>query len=366
MAKNNGTPTCILDNFGTWFPSARNVTDPKETGYESKSQFKERNTMPIITDRKKAQAVIDRLCERQVPLAIFCSAAHWNTEAILLAAKNIADRFGIERMPIVVAMTFQYPYMPQAKRITHCGNARIGFISMMEHLKALTEDSESPYRNLDVLPHLDHADPNRDKWALTEGLDYLASVMFDTQKYPLDQGIAMTRAYVAEHGSKVLVEGIIEELTVSAHHTADNPQSDTYIDKALRYLSETKADFLVADLGTEQQSSGSKAIYLRERAVNLTRALGGKSRLVLHGTSSLTPDQMGTLGQDGVIRVNTWTRIVREAGQYAAARLCERKSAIDNNDFEACESRQYLMDSTEKAAEVMAEMLGVLKYEKLA
>ena len=75
-------------------------------------------------------------------------------------------------------------------------DARLGFLSMMHHLRVLADDSKSPYYNILVLPHLDHADPVKDKWALTEGTDYLASVMFDAQKYPLNDNIKMTSDYV--------------------------------------------------------------------------------------------------------------------------------------------------------------------------
>ncbi len=51
----------------------------------------------------------------------------------------------------------------------------------MGHLKALCEGPGAPYPQVVVLPHLDHADPKRDRWALTEGLPHLASVMFDAQ-----------------------------------------------------------------------------------------------------------------------------------------------------------------------------------------
>jgi fructose/tagatose bisphosphate aldolase len=105
--------------------------------------------------------------------------------------------------------------------------------------------------------------------------------------------------------------------------------------------------------------------YLQERARALTAGLGGEARLVLHGTSSLSLGQMQGLGEDGVVRVNMWTRIVREAGQHAAARLIERQDAIRANDFEACESRQYLADSIEKAAEIMCQVMETIGYARL-
>ena len=214
-----------------------------------------------------------------------------------------------------------------------------------------------------VLPHVDHADPVRDKWALTEGLPYLASVMFDAQKYPPEENIALTSEYVRKYGKKVLIEGIMEELSVEGH--ARGKGDDRYVEKAVDYISRTGVDFLVADLGTEQQSSSiGKGRYLGDRARELTRELG-RAMLVLHGTSCLSNKQMAELPRDGIVRVNMWTRIARESGQYAARKLMERMDKVRDGDFEASESRQYLFDSIEKAADIMEETLELLGYRNL-
>ncbi len=297
-------------------------------------------------------------------MAIFCTAAHWNTEAILLAGQRISEKHNLAQVPLAVAMTYTYPYMPQAKRITYSGNAQAGFISQMEHLRALCGGPHTPYANVVVLPHLDHADPTRDRWALTDGLPYLATVMFDAQKYPLDDNLAWTRDYVATYGTQVLVEGILEELSVAGQKHA--VQRDAYIEKAVRYVAETGVDFLVADLGTEQQSARVGGVrYLKERAVELTGRLN-EARLVLHGTSCLSNDDIHNLATDGVIRVNMWTRIVREAGQAAAKSLVARWEAIEAGEFEATESHQYLHDSTEAAASIMVEVMEAIGYPRLS
>ncbi len=319
--------------------------------------------MSVITDKLKALEVIEQCRENKISMAIFCTASHWNTEAILLAASRYAKKHDIERIPLAIALTFNYKYMPQASRVTYGRNPKEGFISVMEHLKVLCGGENSTYSNVVVLPHLDHADPVKDQWALTEGLDYLASVMFDAQKYPYEENIALTKEYVESCKQKVLIEGIMEELSVEGNSKGQG--DDAYIEKALKYISSTKVDFLVADLGTEQQSSvAGKCSYRGDRAKQLTASLG-KPMLVLHGTSCLDKHQMTTLAQDGIIRVNMWTRIAREAGQYAANRVMERIGGIKNGDFEDAESRQYLYDSVEKAAEVMEEILDVLGYSKL-
>ena len=319
--------------------------------------------MPIISGRKNAERVIERVRERGASMAIFCTASHWNTEAILLAAKKFCDRYGVESVPVAVAMTFNYPYMPQAQRITRADSAKLGFLSIMEHLYILANDPDSPYRNIEVLPHLDHADPERDLWALTEGTEYLASAMFDMQRYPAEKNIAMTAEYVRNYGPKLLVEGIMEELVVSDLHTKGYvPEDDRYPEKALDYVRRTGIDFLVADLGTEQQSAGAgSARYLRGRAETLTRVLERKM-LVLHGTSSLDETEMSGLAADGVVRVNMWTKIARESGQYAAQQLLNRAGKLFRNDFEAAESHQYLIDSIDKASDMMLEVLELLNY----
>ncbi len=320
--------------------------------------------MTYITQREEALAIHQRCRDRGACLALFCTAAHWNTEAILLAAQRFARKHGLSEIPISVAMTYNYPYMPQARRMTYCGDPVAGFLSNMAHLRALCNGPDAPYADVIVLPHLDHADPERDRWALTEGLPHLATVMFDAQKHPYEENLRMTREYVQAYGDRVMVEGIIEQLAVAGGR-AQAVQHDAYVGRAVEYMRETGVDLLVADLGTEQQSDHvGGAIYLQERARALTAALG-QARLVLHGTSCLTDDQFRGLAADGVIRINMWTRIAREAGQYAARRLVERQNAIWAGDFEAAESHQYLVDSIEEAARIMESVLDLIGYAKL-
>lgn len=320
--------------------------------------------MPLITRREEALEYTNLFRSAGASMAIFCTAAHWNTEAILVAAQRFGEEHGLSQVPLAVAMTFTYPYMPQAERILYARSAPAGFLSNMAHLKALCDGPNAPYTRVVVLPHLDHADPKRDKWALTEGIPHLATVMFDAQKYPFEDNLAWTSEYVRTYGDKVLVEGIIEELSVGGLKAA--VQRDDYVEKAARYMQETHVDLLVADLGTEQQSNTVGEVrYLKQRAQALTAALNGEARLVLHGTSSLTTNQMNNLAEDGIVRVNMWTRIVREAGQHAAAQLIARQDAIRAGDFEAAESRQYLDDSIEAAAAIMMEVMDKIGYARL-
>ena len=320
--------------------------------------------MSLVTGKQQAREVIDSFVRHGASMAVFCTASHWNTEAILLAASRYAERHRMGGIALSVAMTFNYPHMPQATRMTYGGNPKEGFLSNMEHLRILCGSPDSTYSGVTVLPHLDHADPAADNWALTEGLPYLASVMFDAQKYPYAENMAMTADYVEKHGESVLVEGIMDGLGVEGH--SEGQGGSGYVEKAVEYVSRTGVDFLVADLGTEQQTTVTgRHAYWDDRANALTRALG-KPMLALHGTSCLSGGQMAGLAGNGIVRVNMWTRIAREAGQYAASRIAERASEIARGGFEAAESRQYLRDSVEKAASIMEDVLELIGYARFS
>lgn len=319
--------------------------------------------MAFVTDREQASAVIQNAVAKKVSLALFCTASFWNTEAILKAADTFAKEHGIKNIPVVVAMTCNYSHMPQAQRVTYSKDAKTGLKAIMQYCKLLCDGPDAPYSNVTVMTHLDHADPVRDQWALTECTDLLSSVMFDAQSYPYEDNLRMTKEYVEKYGDHVLVEGIVEGLAVGDGQLAR--QNDDYVEKAVRFIQETGVDFLVADLGTEQQSIGTQAKYLKGRARRLTESLG-RPMLVLHGVSSLKDEDIRGFAEDGVVRVNMWTRIVRESGKYAAKRLLQRYERIGKNEFEACEAMAYLNDNTEEAARIMQGVLKQLNYSALA
>jgi fructose/tagatose bisphosphate aldolase len=318
--------------------------------------------MSFVVDRDKAGLLISDAAAKGVSVALFCTGSFWNTEAILRAADAFAKKHGIGQIPVVVAMTSHYSHMQQSARVTRAGNQKVGFRSIFEYCRALTEGPDAPYPNVAAMTHLDHGDPRADIWEMTRCTDILSSVMFDAQTYPYEENVEMTRAYVKEYGDRVLVEGIVEGLAVG--DGTRSVQRDDYVEKAVNFIRETGVDFLVADLGTEQQSTGTEAKYLKSRAQALTKELG-RSMLVLHGVSSLKDEDIRGFNEDGVVRVNMGTRIVRESGQYAAARLDERRDRIAANDFEATEATAFINDNIDEAARVMESIMGQLGYTNL-
>ena len=320
--------------------------------------------MAVITDRAMVEGILQDAAAKGTSVALFCTASPWNNEAILMAAQNFGKKHGIKNVPVIVGMTGSYRHMSQCKRTTMSGDLKTGFFSIINSLQALAGRKDSPYYDVLVMPQLDHGDPEADKWIFETGIEYLAGVMFDCQRFPYEQNVEMTKAYVKEYGNRVMVESAMEELSVLGHMANEN-KDENYVERAVKYMKETGTDFLVVDLGTEQQSTGTNAVYLKDRARMLTQALG-KKELVLHGVSSLPADQITQLADDGVVKVNMWTRIAREAGLYAFEQATKRTDDMAKGVFEACDLQQYINDATTKAVEIMEEHLGYFNYANLA
>ena len=318
--------------------------------------------MPLCRNRAEALEQMQRVRENNVSMAIFCTASHWNTEAIIKAADDFARDNGIDCLPLTVAITFNYPHMQQAQRVTYSKKPELGLLSLVEFVKLLCGSEYSPYKRVMPLLHLDHASPKFDEWALYKGVEYLNSVMFDAQLFPLEENVRLTSEYVERFGNRVLVEGIMDELSVLGEMKAHD--DDSYVPRAVDYVSKTGVDFLVADLGTEQQSAAAAGTFLRQRALDLTVGLG-KAMLVLHGTSCLSDVQIRGLAGCGILRVNMWTRIAREAGQYAAENIAKNIDKIRAGSFEFAESNLYMRSSVERASEIMYRTLELLQYKNL-
>lgn len=73
--------------------------------------------MALVTDKKESLKIFEKVAADNMSVGIFCTASHWNTEAILIAAQRIAEKYGYDNVPVVVASTFTYQHMPQGKEI---------------------------------------------------------------------------------------------------------------------------------------------------------------------------------------------------------------------------------------------------------
>jgi fructose-bisphosphate aldolase class II len=172
----------------------------------------------------------------------------------------------------------------------------------------------SPYADLRVMLHLDHAQPDGDIDLLPRILDRFATVMYDASGQPLAENIRRTAAFVERNQHQVQIEGAVTEI-VQAKSQAQRDQLTTP-DEAEHFWRATGVSLLVCNLGSEHRASVPIAHYNGEAARAINARVG--QRLVLHGGSSIPDGTLSTLVQDGIIKINLWTTFERAGGQAAA------------------------------------------------
>jgi fructose-bisphosphate aldolase class II len=262
--------------------------------------------MPIITDGEQAREILNGIMEGGSAIPCFCTESVYTTEAIFSGASAYKENHGIEgNLPLFIAFTASYEDRQQLKNYTGLKNFREGIIAVKSDIERLARE-DGPYPDLDVIVHLDHAQPGADDWVIEEYGDWLASVMWDCSKYPMKDNIRMVTEFVAENRSRLIIEGAVDEIY---NYNASNEPLEmidriTDPDIADQYYRETGVDLIVANLGTEHRRTEGTVAYHGEEARMISQRVG--RRLVLHGTSSLKKEEIPKLAADGIVKVNLW------------------------------------------------------------
>lgn len=260
--------------------------------------------MPIITGRENVLAVYEEAAKRGWVIPCICSENLTTTEAILAAASEFAKEKGYDRIPVTLAITNQYDHRSQSVFYTNTRHWDIGLKLFRSDLEIVSQ----VFPNVDVLIHLDHAQHDTDAELLESDLSMYSSVMYDASTLPMEENIRKTRAYVQRKGKELLIEGACDEIVDA---TGEARCEITDADKCYRYMQETGVDVVVANLGTEHRASGQDLHYYSDAAKAIKAKIG--PRICLHGTSSVSNDQIKKLFDDGICKVNIWTALERDS-----------------------------------------------------
>ena len=260
--------------------------------------------MPIITGRENVLAVYEQAAKNGWVIPCLCSENLTTTEAILTAASEFAKEKGYERIPITLAITNQYDHRSQSVNYTCTRRWDIG----LKLFRASIDILAVAFPNVDILIHLDHAQHDADAEMLESDLSMYSSVMYDASSLPMEENIAKTKAYVQRKGHELVIEGACDEIVDA---TGEARCEITDAEKCARYKAETGVDVVVANLGTEHRASGQDLHYYYDAAQAIKAKIG--PRICLHGTSSVSNDQIGKLFDDGICKVNIWTALERDA-----------------------------------------------------
>jgi fructose-bisphosphate aldolase class II len=186
----------------------------------------------------------------------------------------------------------------------------------------------SPYHHLKVMIHLDHIQWDIDKELQNWDMNYFSSIMFDASILPIEQNIEQTMNFVEQHSKIIFIEGACDE--IGATKTSAVNGSNTP-DQAAQYYRRTGVDLLVANLGTEHRSAKSTLNYNSNLAREITRRIG--PRLCLHGTSSVAHDNLTSLFEHGIRKVNIWTVLERTATEVLFREMLQNAAKVTGTEI---------------------------------
>lgn len=263
--------------------------------------------MPLILDRNKVLDIYGKAAEKKWVIPTFNTENLTSTEAILAATLDYSRRINQPDIPVTIGITNLYSHRSQSVYYTHTRQWDIGLRLFLSDMDILTGKG-SPYEKLNVMIHLDHTQWDSDRELLKWDMNRFSMIMYDASSLPFDENIKLTARFIEKQKNKIVIEGACDEIVDA---TGDQRSELTTPAQADKYLRQTGADFIVANLGTEHRASAADLKYHGEMAREISRLTGPK--LVLHGTSSVTNDQIGNLFNDGIAKVNIWTILERNS-----------------------------------------------------
>jgi fructose-bisphosphate aldolase class II len=278
--------------------------------------------MPLILSRADVLGVYAEAAEQGRVHAAFSSENLITTEAILSSVLDHAERLGEPEFPVTIAITHRYPERPQTSAYSPSGNSHAGLRLFQADLAALVATG-SPYSKLRVLVHLDHGQYDLDADLLAFAPSQFSSVMFDASALQLEENIAATQAYVDRYGEEVVVEGACDTIARQGEADASDCTSPA---QAEDYVRGTGVDLVVANLGTEHRARDATLAYRGDIARAISERIG--TRLSLHGTSSVDPERLGRLFEDGIAKVNVWTALERDSAFALFTSLVEHAARV--------------------------------------
>lgn len=275
----------------------------------------------IVTKFEEVKKVYEYAAEQGWVIPCLCTENQTTTEAILAACHEYHLKTGKE-IPVSIAVTVQYSHRSQAPNYSECHDWKTGLKLFLDDIKAFAGKG-GVYEDVTVLIHLDHVQFDLDEELTNSDLSEYSSIMYDASALPLDKNIEATAAFVKRMKGKILIEGACDEIvdaTGSQHNDLTAPE------KAKEYVDKTGVDLVVANLGTEHRATGKDLMYHGDLARKIKEQIGEK--IVLHGTSSVTNEQIKTLFSDGICKVNIWTALERDSSPVLFENLVKNAEKV--------------------------------------
>ncbi len=282
--------------------------------------------MPLILKRQQVLDIYAEAALRKWVIPTFNTENLTTTEAILSATLDYSRKTGKPDLPVTIGITNQYSHRSQSVYYTHTRQWDIGLKLFLADISVLTSKG-SPFEKLNVMIHLDHTQWDADKPLLEWDMNMFSMIMYDASALPFDENIKYTASFVESRGKDIVIEGACDEIVDA---TGDERSDLTSPEQAIKYLTMTGADFIVANLGTEHRASAADLKYHGNLAREISRLTGPK--LVLHGTSSVGNEQIKNLFSDGIAKVNIWTILERNTAPVLFEDMVQNASKVTGKE----------------------------------
>ena len=278
--------------------------------------------MPLILERNNVLEIFEEAKEKKWALPTFNSENLTTTEGILSAVKEFGKGTGLDNLPIIIGITNKYSDRPQSSFYTHTRNWEVGLKLFLKDLEILCSEP-SPYSKLRVLLHLDHIQWDIDSDLLNWDMKMFSSIMYDASTLTMKDNISRTSEFVDKNKNKILIEGACDEIKAAGEKSSKDFSSP---ETAEEYYRATGVDIIVPNLGTEHRSSSSSLKYNSELARSISAKIG--KRLCLHGSSSVSKNEISSLFDDGICKVNIWTALERDSAPDLLSEMLKNASKI--------------------------------------
>jgi len=265
--------------------------------------------MVLLNQPDEIRELVKVFQSHKTVIPCFCAENTYTIEGICQGATQAAKQLGLDSILVFIAATGNYHGRQQLANYTFLNDTREGFLAFRSDLERLGR-ADGPFPKVRIIPSLDHGQPQSDDFLFDEGRDFWGCVMYDCSTLSLDQNMEKTTEFVQKYRNDFVIEGCVDEITESGE--ADNIQL-TDPQQAHNYLKQTGVDLLVANLGTEHRATSANKRYHGELARKISALTGPV--LVLHGTSCLNEDNLKSLCDDGILKVNTWAVLETTGGK---------------------------------------------------
>jgi len=158
-------------------------------------------------------------------------------------------------------------------------------------------------------------------------------VMFTDEKLSFEEQVESVRRLVqVAHPKSVAVEGEITPLGGAGGEAApsDHRPRLTDIQEARRFVQRTGVDALAVDIG-QAHLHGRKKLRLNLKRLNELRS-ALSIPLVLHGASSVSPEDLAEAARSGISKINVGSNLKRS--YFEALRRACTKVAADYNPYD--------------------------------